>query len=379
MKKITTLFLCTFCPLLCLLIGCKTCETNSPQEKDTLVLGCGVNASHWLSQYFEGLPPKDIIFTRSDVQFLKEQGFQHIRIPVEEKEMWNEDGTQNEESFTYLDSALQWAQEAGMTAILDLHIVKSHHFNASNEEGGHKNTLFKSEAAQQHLIDMWMQFSERYHEWPNDFLAYEVLNEAVAEDHEDWNKLIGKCIKAIREKEPNRFIIVGSNMWQQCQFFPYLKIPEGDKHIILSFHFYHPFAFTHYKASWVGPYSKYDGPINYPGNLVPEEVFESLPEGAIKDTIAMEYYNDKETLRQIMLPAIEYAKEHGLKLYCGEWGTMKTMPKKMRLKWYQDMSDIFAEEGIENAIWAYKSSFGIRSDDNSVAYQELIDAILPDK
>jgi endoglucanase len=346
------------------------------ENKTTFVLGSGVNASHWLAQHFEGIPPKDVFFTQKDVQFLKEAGFQHLRIPVEEKEMWNEDGSPNEESFDYLDKALKWAKDAGMTAILDLHIVKSHHFNAENEKGDHKNTLFTSDAAQQHLIDMWMEFSERYHQWPNDFLAYEILNEAVAEDNEDWNKLIAKCIKAIREKEPNRYIVVGANRWQQCQFFPYLKVPEGDKNIILSFHFYHPFAFTHYQAGWTGPMAQYNGPINYPGNLVPEDYLKSMPEGPVKETIKAEYYNDKETLREIMRPAIEYAKKHGLELYCGEWGTMPSMPEEMRLKWYSDMSEIFAEEGIENAIWSYKVEFGIRSNDGKTTDNALIKAIL---
>lgn len=339
-------------------------------------LGHGVNASHWLAQHFDTLPSKNEFFTKEDVLFLKKEGFDHLRIPVEESELWNADGSMNEESFQFLDSALGWAKEAGMKAILDLHIVNAHHFNAENEGNGHKNTLFTSEAAQEHLVDMWMVLSDRYSKESNDFLAYEILNEAVAEDHEDWNKLVAKCIQAIREREPDRYLVIGSNRWQQTQFFPYLKIPEGDKKIILSFHFYTPLAFTHYKASWVGEYANYDGPINYPGYIVPEKLMEALPDGGIKDKLEDNPYNTKKTLRKEMLPAIDYAKKHGLKLYCGEWGCLPTVPREMRLQWYRDMSRIFLEEGIDNAIWSYKTEFGIRSNDGEIADEELIKAIL---
>ncbi len=79
-------------------------------------------------------------------------------------------------------------------------------------------------------------------------LAYEILNEAVADDPEDWNKLLNKVTAAIREKEPERKIVAGSNRWQNAGTFPDLKFPKNDKNIILSFHFYTPMTLTHHKA-----------------------------------------------------------------------------------------------------------------------------------
>ena len=49
----------------------------------------------------------------------------------------------------------------------------------------------------------------------------------------------------IREREPHRKIVVGSNMWQHVDTFHQLKVPD-DQDIILSFHFYRPHIFTHY-------------------------------------------------------------------------------------------------------------------------------------
>ena len=75
------------------------------------------------------------------------------------------------------------------------------------------------------------------------------MNEPVADDPEKWNVLVEKAIAAVRKIEPNRFLVIGSNRWQSVFTFDDLRIPADDKHIILSFHFYHPFLLTHHQAS----------------------------------------------------------------------------------------------------------------------------------
>jgi len=56
-------------------------------------------------------------------------------------------------------------------------------------------------------------------QYPNEKLAYEILNEAVAKDSEDWNKVFNKVLAAIRTREPGRIIVLGSNMWQGPKHF----------------------------------------------------------------------------------------------------------------------------------------------------------------
>ena len=75
---------------------------------------------------------------------------------------------------------------------------------------------------------------------------------------------MANAVKAIRELEPERVIVIGSNMWQGPWTFPQLKVPEGDKNIILSTHTYAPFFLTHHKAGWT-PLKFYEGEVRYPG------------------------------------------------------------------------------------------------------------------
>lgn len=352
-------------------------ETETlPQATATgLALGAGVNISHWLSQRGDHTPASPDFFTQDDVAFLAAQGFNHIRLPIEESIMWDGNGNRNPVAFEMLDDALAWIHDAGLTAIVDLHIVNSHHFNASNDGGS--NTLFSDPASQDHLVALWADLSSFLNKWDNDFLAYEILNEAVADDNEDWNKLLAKCIPALRDLEPERPIVIGSNRWQQAGTLPFLKIPAGDPNLVLSFHFYSPFPFTHYRASWSGPYSAYEGPINYPGQLIDPAYLDTLPDGPIKDMLADNIGpNDRASLLAEMQPAIDYAKAHNLPLYCGEWGSLKTVNRDDMLAWYADMSSILREQGIQFAIWDYKGGFNIVDPQTGTPDLELIKTIL---
>lgn len=160
---------------------------------------------------------------------------------------------------------------------MDLHIIRSHYFNAVLEGNAEANTLFNSEKAQQDLIDMWYQLSEVLRSYSTDYVAYEFMNEPVAEEHEQWNELIAKVHRALREAEPQRTLVIGSNMWQGYETFKYLRVPEGDPNIVLSFHYYNPMILTH-RGAWWTPIGKYAGAIAYPGVMVSEADYEAAPE-----------------------------------------------------------------------------------------------------
>ena len=64
----------------------------------------GVNLSHWLSQCF-GWSPRPTFITEDDVRFIASLGFDHVRIPIDEKELWTEDGRLlaiNHQTFTVI-------------------------------------------------------------------------------------------------------------------------------------------------------------------------------------------------------------------------------------------------------------------------------------
>jgi endoglucanase len=184
------------------------------------------------------------------------------------------------------------------------------------------------------------------------------MNEPVADDPEDWNRLVGKAIEVIRAKEPQRKIVVGSNKWQSADTFDQLRVPENDKNLILSFHMYEPFLLTHHQASWTGV-KDYTGPITYPGRLVKQEDIDKLPENVAKVVSNNTLYYDKEKIEAHFQKPIAVAKKYGLPLYCGEWGCLSTVPEEARLQWYKDVRAVLEKHNIAWANWDYKGSFGI--------------------
>src|SRR5438128_9994467 len=62
----------------------------------------GTNISHWLSQSNARGEQRRNYFTAKDVKYLADLGFDHIRIPVDEEQLWKENGQQDEEGFSLL-------------------------------------------------------------------------------------------------------------------------------------------------------------------------------------------------------------------------------------------------------------------------------------
>jgi endoglucanase len=226
--------------------------------------------------------------------------------------------------------------------VLDLHILRSHHFNEKEKP------LWTDPKEQDKFIQLWKDLSKATIQWPNEMLAYEFMNEPVADDHEQWNSLLSRVADSIRAWQPERVLVIGSNRWQSANTFDQLKIPEDDRNIILSFHFYEPFHLTHYQASWT-ELKDFQGDVNYPGQIVSNGT--SPAERRI--------YN-RDTLENMMRKPLELAAKLNLPLYCGEFGVIDKAPVAAKQAWYRDMIAIFEKHGIAYANWNFKAgSFGI--------------------
>jgi endoglucanase len=120
------------------------------------VIKRGTNLSHWLSQDF-GWAPKYTYINENDLKYIKSVGFDHVRIPIDEMEMWDKSGRPIPEAFQWLHRCLEWSAKYDLRAIVDLHILRAHHFNAENEGG--KITLWTDPAAQANLVGLWEKLS----------------------------------------------------------------------------------------------------------------------------------------------------------------------------------------------------------------------------
>ena len=183
--------------------GCSY-NNESNEEEKKFEINRGLNVSHWLSQSSKRGEEREKYMSEKDFKVIADLGFDHVRIPIDEEQMWNEEGHKQQEAFALLHEAINWSFIHGLSVIVDLHVLRSHHFNRPADR-----QLWDDKAAQQDFINFWIQLSQELIKYPNEKLAYEPLNEAVAEDPEDWNNLINRVISEIRKLEPERVIIMG--------------------------------------------------------------------------------------------------------------------------------------------------------------------------
>jgi endoglucanase len=290
--------------------------------------------------------------TRDDVQRLAALGLDHLRLPLDEEQLWDEDGDAHADAFELLHAALGWIREAGLGAIADLHIVRTHHFNGAAP-------VFTDPDARAAFLACWERLAAELRGYDTGFLAYELLNEPVADDPEQWNDLAAAALAVVRATEPDRTVVLGSNRWSGAGQFPFLRVPD-DRNLILTFHFYEPMVLTHYRAPWT-PVGEYDGPVSYPGELIPEAVWEQA-HGDLRSHRSF----DAAAMEALIEPALSVARNAELPLYCGEFGVYESVPDELRERWYADLFGVFAKHGIGWASWDWKGGFALERPDGEL-------------
>ena len=320
----------------------------------------GTNLSGWLSTSAKNVytsKERAEFMKKSDITWIAEQGFDHVRIPVDEANLYDENGTKLDSNWLLLHELLGWVKEEEMRAIFDLHNVRVHNFDTEVK------TLFNQDTSQMQFLELWGKLQQELRQYPVNFLAYEILNEPWAKDPEDWNKLFAKVYQNIRKTEPQRVIILGSTNFSNVSAFPKLDVPARDSNIILTFHFYEPYIFTHYKTTW-SVHTNYVGQSEYPGkSFYIAQAEKQVGKKTLRKMKTHIQYADRNVLDSLIRIATKRADELQLPLYCGEFGVFKRGPSpKFRYNWYRDMTDILRTHGIPYANWDYKAQdeFGLR-------------------
>ena len=156
-------FFSTWAIIAVTLLTLTACSTKSDTSNgvNNFRIKRGTNLSHWLSQNDKDRgEARRLHIQEDDFARLDSLGFDFVRIPIDEVQFWDEEGNKLPEAWDLLTFALDQCGKHHLRAIVDLHIIRSHYFNAVFEGGDDANTLFTSEESQQQLIDMWYQLSD---------------------------------------------------------------------------------------------------------------------------------------------------------------------------------------------------------------------------
>lgn len=350
----------------------------------------GTTVSHLFIDKVAPLPDRRSYFTRRDMRYMVEMGFDHVRIPISELCLWKEDGEPREDLFAMLQEKVSDSISVGLKVVVCIHFLRSHPPLPETPRGKllfanpgmgaltelsrlTRHPLFSDEDSLTTFGRRWRELSTLLRGFSVDTLAYELFNEPFSPDHDEWNRVWQHAYHVVRELEPNRLLIVGSNLFQIPPTIKRLDLSWTDRNLLPAFHFYYPDLLTHYRAEWQN-YGGYDGPIGYPGRPVPKEAVAHL-KGELREVI--EDNNrpiTRQVMRQIVKDAVDAAAHSGHGVYCGEFGCIDSVPVDVRAAWYRDVIETFEEFGVPWTQWDWKGQFGILDRDTwkLVGYEKAL-------
>ena len=327
----------------------------------------GVNIASWLSTPKYDGPQREAFFTETDVALLADLGFDHIRLCIDEVHLWDETGNKiRAYGFDLLHNAINWSIKYNMRVLVDMHITRNHRF--TNTE----NTLFTDPDEPAKFVKLWEDLSDELKNYPNSLVAYELLNEPVSGNAENWNRVSALAINAIRAREEDRTIVVGVCTANGSLRQEQLTIPSNH-HVLLTDHFYGPYLLTAYGLqSTTG--GRQDIPIQYPGQLVPTEWISELP--ANWQSTGARFY-DRNTLETNLQKSFDMAKRLSAPLFIGEFGTMNTTPEPSRSNWYRDVVFILNKHNVPYTSFDYKGAgYSIVNENMTIRYPDIVDILL---
>jgi endoglucanase len=313
--------------LIVLILPFSTLEAAQPNTKPAAdgeelcrSIGRGINLGNGLEAPSEGAWGYRI--ENEHLRLIREAGFDSVRIPIRWSAHAASDPPYTIEPafFNRVDHVLDQALKNDLVAIVNVH---------------HYDEVYPDpERHLPRLVAIWKQIANRYHDRPPTVL-FELLNEPNSKlDAERWNAAIPELLGAIRPENPRRGVIVGPARWNNVNALEELQLPEDDRWLIATFHYYEPFQFTHQGASWAKGSKEWLG-RKWTGS--PAEV---------------------KRLRDDFGKAESWAERHNRPIFLGEFGAYSAADMPSRAEWTSAVVREAMQRGFSFAYWEFGSGFG---------------------
>ena len=241
--------------------------------------------------------------------------------------------------FARVDWAVKQALSRRLVVVLNMH---------------HYDEIFADSTAHWgRFVALWTQIAEHYKDYPPE-LYFEPLNEPHGDlDAGRWNRLFGEALAAIRRTNPKRMVVVGPAEWNGIYRLHSLELPEEDRGLIVTVHYYEPFRFTHQGAEWV------EGSISWLGTRWQGEPDE---EAAIRRDFGV---------------AAAWAKQQQRPLYLGEFGAYSQADMDSRVRYTGFVAREAEARGWGWAYWEFCSGFGTYDPQRGEWRRPLLEALIP--
>jgi hypothetical protein len=184
----------------------------------------------------------DNYITDEDIRFIKQAGFNSVRVPFNYRLFVTEGEPQRLEGVGYelLDRVVGWCKKEGLFVILDMHAAPGGQTGDNIDDSWGYPFLYESAESQELMVRIWQKIAARYKNEPT-ICGYDLLNEPIAHffDATYFNPklepLYRKVVAGIREVDRNHVIFLGGAQWDTN-----FKIfgPPFDEKLAYTFHKY---------------------------------------------------------------------------------------------------------------------------------------------
>jgi endoglucanase len=294
----------------------------------------------------------------SDFDTVKAAGFDHVRVPmrVNAHAAGRPPFAIQPRFQTRMDWVIDQALSRDLAVIIDLH---------------HYVELMKSPSSQaDRLVGIWRQIATRYRGLPP-AVVYEILNEPTDNlTAEVWNPILQGAVRAIREIDPERILIIEGAHWGSAKDLrDTLWVPEGDRHIIGSFHMYAPMYFTHQGFGWMPSHFATRG-VTFPGP--PPRPVRAVPaaQAFAESRDFFDRYNVEPAATnpggpaaviEVMEIARAFKERTNLPVYLGEFGAGINADVASRAAWTKVARTEAEKRGFGWGYWDFCHNFAAYS------------------
>jgi len=279
-------------------------------------------------------------FKAEHFKFIREAGFNHVRInlhPLRDGKP-DADGKMDSQFFKTLDWAVDNALANHLMVILDYHDDL-----AISPDPQGKRTVF---------LATWNAIAEHCKDRPADVL-FEILNEPAPKfTPELWNQYYRDALEVIRQSNPTRAVIVGPAMWNGIGGLDKLTLPENDHNLIVTFHYYNPFEFTHQGTSWTDRRDKTG------------VTWEATP-------------RQREAIVQDFDRAKDWSTREQRQLYLGEFGAFDKGDMDSRVRYVGFVAREAERHGFSWANWQFTGDFIAFDMKKNKWVEPIRDALIP--
>jgi endoglucanase len=315
-----------------------TTPTAAPDTGATL-LGRGLNLGNALEAPREG--EWGLVLEEGYFDLIADAGFDSVRVPIR----WHASAA-TEPPYTLSDAILErvdWV--IGQALARDLAVVINvHHYQALLDD------LY---GQRERFLAIWRQIGERY-AGTDERVFFEVLNEPNgALDGATWNRLLAEALGVIRESNPERWVIAGPGLWNGYRGLDALQLPADDRRLIVTYHYYDPFHFTHQGAEWA------EGSVAWMGTTW---------EGTSGEVAEIQDAFDR---------VARWAAENDRPVYLGEFGAYSKADMASRARWTAQIVREAEARGFGWAYWEFGAGFGAYDRTARAWRPELLQALIP--